>query len=607
MKDLNAIVITVALVLTANLVSAQVGGSISSTISDTLGYPKPDSSGFQDYSLMERVNLYELSSFDCADLPEIINATTSAFIAPRIVGQPANIFLQGLGGCQTVVLFDGIPLFSPGLGYYDLSWFPMDIVYSVDVISGGRSFLAGLGAVGGAIDLKIPYAVGKNDYTRLSGDWGDYSRRRLSGKFLKRFSDNYGLGVTASELVGDYSKTDGDAKSRDFSGIGWAGYGDFELRFFGSRHEGSFDFLPALDDTIGSGYFEDDHRIIDGKITYGKDLNEVAIRFNHQDYDREQFGESGEEFISDLKDNIDCLALSMRTKALWQSTISLEGDYRTYTIKSDSVGDDRFAMTGGRISWERLFQSGTSALLGLRLDRTNDGEMLYSPGAAINIPMPNSIVLFATAGANSCPPLKILNAPFADWENKYELFYSGKAGLEYRQNDMFHFVVTGYYSRPENDSADIEAVLPNSSITYNLGETYGIKARAELTPDELFRLGVGYYWNTGEYATPGLPGHEIQAYAEETRFYYDNELSATLRLEADGYFGLRTAGGTDAPSIGLLRGRLELKYLGVGVFGLYEYALTDSDGWNHSDYSIIPGYEMPKTQWRAGAEWELLD
>lgn len=544
----------------------------------------------------EKVSQSDFWIYASSQLPAILNAETFVQFGNLNMDGFSSPYINGVNGMLSMVSLDGVPLFSPSLGYFDLKWFPLNLVKSVEVKTGGKAILWGPGAVGGALDLTTRKLDMKPDITELHGHWGNDQHRRLSGMFLKSFSEQLGFGVSASEIKEeDLSELDYEARNRNFGAVGMVAISDFDLRLFGSLYEGLDTDDSLLNaDSMNVVRREDEHRIIDAKLSYESGLGVLSLRFNHQDYSREYFYEDETTFDS-RRDNVDALTGRFTNKQLLGLDFEIVGDYHVYTIDTAS-GAIHYENLGGNISLSKNL-NGAIFQAGLRADRFEDNDVTILPEGSIYWTANTKYSIFASGGLASALPVE-LSGGYGISQDK---FYLTEGGFQYRQGSELTFFAKGFFITLGEDENQNPVDSEITSGLIEIGEIYGIQMRAEYTPDELFLLGARYNWNFSQHDVAGLPEYFVQAYAQEKRYYGNDEFSLTLRLEADGYFELPD----NSADFVVFRARTSLEYLHFSIFGSYEYAVVDNDGWDNGPYMLTE--LMPGSQWRAGAMWELFD
>jgi len=638
-----------------NIPSAVSRRYVSDTVEVVGEKPK---SKLGDYGSVELVTQKDFRAMPTASLPEVVGVATSGHIATHGIGQSPSLFVQGFGSDRNLILLDGEPLQFPQLGLYDLSCFPTDAVSSAELITGGASAFYGSGPIGGALDLMFDDKPPKRDYTRVSGDWGSFDRRRLSGVFKKRYSNRIGFGVTAGELRGNLHRGDGSAWNQDFSTTVWLGYENLDFRFFGSRHDGDNNTISPID-TLGNtpepGTQEDDTRIINAKLIYRTSIADISLNYNYQDY-AQVYTEPADYggMVSEHEAQVDGGKLSAQFAENVIGDIEIAATYHKYKTKSTDSGDHSLEDYGGRLALERRLPYNISALAVVRADRDIQSQTHISPMFALKVPLGEGLEMFGSARmAYNAPTVNQLYwhtiRTYSDsfqiddttWMqyNSYSVMegnpdleteksIGGELGLTHRQGNYFRLDIKGFYQKAEEMIQwDWEFILPDTLYYYavNLAEAtvWGVTADFSYSPDTLLRIGASYTYTDAQGKTElndtlkplaKVPKQQFTVFAEEPKFFMDNQLSLLMRFEAQGIFGIPDYSYEDyLDPVVILRGRMQVKFVTLSVFGMYEYALTQTeDGWKNEPYSLSPGYKtagylLPESQWRIGAEWEFFD
>lgn len=112
------------------------------------------------------------------DLGDLLSSFTSIYIRSNGPGAASVISQRGLGGDQTRVLWEGMPLNHQMLGVTDLSLVPATLFTDVEVTSGTGSAHYGSG-IGGTVYLKNRLA---SDHISLSQSLGSYGNRITKGE-----------------------------------------------------------------------------------------------------------------------------------------------------------------------------------------------------------------------------------------------------------------------------------------------------------------------------------------------------------------------------------------------------------------------------------------
>jgi len=140
-------------------------------------------------------------------------------------GQTHGLTIQGIGAREIAILGDGILLNEPYSGTYDLNLYPVEEIERIELIPDTRSFLYGLNAAAGAINLvdRSRRAVHPFSHIRYSEDGYGYSL--LDGTISEDIIRGFNLTAGARHTTTDgrfpnsnYDAWNGRAKIRyDFS------------------------------------------------------------------------------------------------------------------------------------------------------------------------------------------------------------------------------------------------------------------------------------------------------------------------------------------------------------------------------------------------------
>src|SRR3989442_13552307 len=92
------------------------------------------------------------------------------------LGELAHPSIRGSSPAQVLVLLDGIPLNSVGLGQTDLSTISVDAVDRIEILRGPFAAIYGSGALGGVISI----VTTKAGRSQLVGRTGGFDQRSVS-------------------------------------------------------------------------------------------------------------------------------------------------------------------------------------------------------------------------------------------------------------------------------------------------------------------------------------------------------------------------------------------------------------------------------------------
>lgn len=128
-------------------------------------------------------------------------------------GQTAGIFTRGTDSRHTVILLDGHRLPTGAQRYFDLSYFPLVNLDSIEVVRGPFSSTQGGGAVGGVINFISRKEAGDKPEGRIAVEYGSFETQRAE----VGVSAGKG-GVHASVGVNSFS-TDNERDNAEFESI----------------------------------------------------------------------------------------------------------------------------------------------------------------------------------------------------------------------------------------------------------------------------------------------------------------------------------------------------------------------------------------------------
>lgn len=126
----------------------------------------------------------------------------------------SEISLQGLPGRFSLILLDGMPIFSGLASKYILDIFPTDFMDNVQVLKGASGAIWGSDAIAGAVNIILPKP---SEYFKTKGS---YTRHNFGNDFSGTLSNSLkSLGITAMAARSDRSPVDlnGDSVSENTS------------------------------------------------------------------------------------------------------------------------------------------------------------------------------------------------------------------------------------------------------------------------------------------------------------------------------------------------------------------------------------------------------
>jgi len=131
-------------------------------------------------------------------------------------GQRQSVTIRGANSRQVVVLLEGFPAHDPQAGTADLSQIPLDAVETIEVYRGGKGALAGSGALGGAVVVRLKKGGDGYLSRRLTaGAYAPINLDSLQGSLAMRKRDLYAV-YSFHQARGrfDYVDTNGATRTR---------------------------------------------------------------------------------------------------------------------------------------------------------------------------------------------------------------------------------------------------------------------------------------------------------------------------------------------------------------------------------------------------------
>jgi outer membrane cobalamin receptor len=140
---------------------------------------------------LNRVPLFSYIKLHSQDIQSLSSRRLDAIVALipsadlRDYGGPGSLKLisnRGLGPQRSVILIDGIALTSPQNGMFDIGTLPIVDNQEYIVQKGGFSTIAGSGAIGGLINIHLPFRNIDN-HALLHSSIGSFGERSLKGSY----------------------------------------------------------------------------------------------------------------------------------------------------------------------------------------------------------------------------------------------------------------------------------------------------------------------------------------------------------------------------------------------------------------------------------------
>ena len=130
-----------------------------------------------------KLHSQDIQSLSSRRLDAIVSLIPSADL--RDYGGPGSLKLisnRGLGPQRSVIMIDGIALTSPQNGMFDIGTLPIIDNQEYIVQKGGFSTIAGSGAIGGLINIHLPFRNIDN-HALLHSSIGSFGERSLQGSY----------------------------------------------------------------------------------------------------------------------------------------------------------------------------------------------------------------------------------------------------------------------------------------------------------------------------------------------------------------------------------------------------------------------------------------
>lgn len=119
-----------------------------------------------------------ISNFSHETLAELLVKSSTIFIKSYGLGGSATPSFRGTGASHTQLQWNNIIINNPMLGQPDLSLIPAGLIDAIDIYHGGSSVAAGVGGIGGMINLTTKPSWRNNTIVSLNpgiGSFGQYS------------------------------------------------------------------------------------------------------------------------------------------------------------------------------------------------------------------------------------------------------------------------------------------------------------------------------------------------------------------------------------------------------------------------------------------------
>ena len=298
-----------------------------------------------DITVIDRT---QLDRSEGRTLPELLAGLAGfQFSSNGGLGKSSSIFIRGLEARHTLLLVDGVRIFSATLGTPSLDNLPLEAIERIEVVRGPMSSLYGNGAFGGVIQVftrkgaqgltgNAKLSAGSNRYGQVAGGVG-FGNGAVDAAVQVQHTDTKGFSATNAKVPFGNHNDDRDGLRQNSGSLrlGWQALSDWRVEFLTLQSTG----LTRIDDGPGA------------------------------------------DARAELENRLLSLTLRGRVLPVWTMRLSAADSTDAYdTIASASA----FAALGSiqtrsrLFSWENTFTTPVGTVLALA-ERTN--ELVSRPGA----------------------------------------------------------------------------------------------------------------------------------------------------------------------------------------------------------------------------------
>jgi len=649
---------------TTYTIETDTSENIDSTVSEALF----KDSFIENLRIVDHIDRDYLEEYPYLNLEKILVSRSSIHLIDHGSLQDNQYILNGMKRENSGVFLDGMELIFPQRGYYNLDFFPRELLSSVEVIPFDASYLSTCEASAGAIYLKPLSEIYTHDKTYVSGFWGDNSLQRFTGHFIKSYKEDFLTGITAEKTTLDLHRESGENWLQNLSAFGRGKLGDLTAYFLATRYESQYNRLKFEDSQVKPGQFDDDHRLVFGKLDYSSGKFNIYANYLHQDYKSHYDIYPNIDNTAEYDESyIDAISISIGRENCILGDIRLVADIQDYTVKNTTALDTNYLQYGGYLSIQRKIFGNILLNASTRVDYDYNQEYNLSPflGLTTTIKDEYDAYIYGSMGNQShyiyesdwSPSYDYLlfDSTFTDsvwnvdtttyskrsWENLAVTNYKSlRIGIQNSQKGEFNTRISGYLHLLENPLFE-EYKITSNSIVFGMqnehkSNIWGIDTEISYEPDSLFGMGMNYHFvkteiDRGDYHTMELgdfdsyipillPKHRFSFYIQEKRYYQNGDLAVLFRLEGDSNWGIpkydsisRYAIDEELDPSMILRGKVKADYLTFSAFAIYEYALVKTDdGFKSQDYWLDSGmngngYPLPANNWILGLSWMFWD
>jgi len=508
----------------------------------------------------EVVTRKELEQTGATNVVEALSHKTGVRIDNQCaICNTTAIKLSGLPGRYTLMLIDGIPVFSSLGQTYGLMNIEAAQIEQIEVVKGAGSVLYGTDAIGGVVNI-ITRKPGKYDFGTMQGQYGSYNSYRLSGA-ASITRDDLSTLVTMSHTGQDSVDRNGNGISESTGYIRTIGSGTFRwnllptthllLRLAGAHETrqggGMGSFLEVMDDDAKRRSMSES--IITNRIEAGLKLDHeftsklvgnlmAAYTFHDQDSDYE-----GEVYHA--RQHIVVAQLELFARLLDNLELIGGVPYRVeYLAENVGKSDYTHHMIGAFVQADWHIVPSFEAVAGMRYDYHNEYGNVYTPRVALKWAVADWLVARGGFGTGFRTPTTFYEYAHGVRPEGYEMknncdgpetSMSGNLSLTFDAGRWLNAVVEGAWTRVK-DPITVELTDEGHVEAFNVDGTLRVLSlETELKSRPLKWMGIaagyGYYkyWDEGGALVSAPPSHQITGALD----FYVSKIGFKARIGAD--------------------------------------------------------------------------
>jgi len=471
-----------------------------------------------------------------------------------------GVKISGLPSRYTLMLIDGMPMYSSLGTTYGLLSLPASDIERIEIVKGANSILYGTDAIGGVINV-ITRKPGKDLSGQLSVEGGMFHWKRATGYTSFR-KDDFGLTLNGTFATHDRIDRDGDGISEytgydqgSFSAIAYwdiAKDTDLTLRvstIIEKRQGGGMgSFLEVMDDTDNRRAFSESilTRRFEGGARFRCRLADwldsetvISSTYHYQDSDYE-----GEVYVAD---QLMVYAEEFLAAQLFKSYSLVGGlSYRLEKLRENlAQADYTYHMPGVFIQGDWNITGDLEFVHGMRFDYHNDFGAVFTPRGALKYALTDMLTLRAVAGTGFRAPTTFYEYSHGVAPSGYRLVNDAHSAetsintnlsLALDLGRKLNATIEGAWNRV-NDPITVENTSSGQVRVFNVdGKLDVISTEAEIQSQPLkwlfLRAGYGYYYyiDNADALVSAPPSHQIN-FGIDVNFKFGLKAS----LEGDVY------------------------------------------------------------------------